>query len=424
MLLLQLALVVIAVVLTVIAGATLSWMLHAWSTPAAFEGTGYSVAGERHTHHSFSLIVPCRHESEPVMRATVERLLDQDHPDLEVIISVGHDDLATAEIARRLAATDPRVAVSVNTDLVKNKPRQLNSALELCTKDVVGIVDAESLTQPGLLRHIDATFVERDADVVQGSVHLMNVHSSWYSLRNCLEYRIWFRSRLHGHALAGFIPLGGNTVFTKRALLVEVGGWDGDCLAEDCEIGVRLSSMGKKIVCAYDGALTTQEEAPTSIQALVKQRTRWSLGFMQVLSKGDWRKLPTRAERFHAWWTLSQQHAVALSGLLLPIAVITALWLKMPDLVVLLTFLPLVPTALTLVFELLVLHEFGQHMAFRVRRRDYVTVIVSYPVYSLLLAAATCRAVWKYLTKDFAWEKTEHIGAHHAAPVLALEQTA
>jgi len=44
--------------------------------------------------------------------------------------------------------------------------------------------------------------------------------------------RIWFRSRLHGHAQSGFIPLGGNTVFIRRSLIEQVGGWDGDCLAE------------------------------------------------------------------------------------------------------------------------------------------------------------------------------------------------
>ncbi|MBK0296621.1 DUF917 family protein, partial [Bacillus sp. S34] len=39
-----------------------------------------------------------------------------------------------------------------------------------------------------------------DADVVQGGVQLMNFKSSWWSLRNVLEYYFWFHSRLHFHA--------------------------------------------------------------------------------------------------------------------------------------------------------------------------------------------------------------------------------
>ena len=65
----------------------------------------------------------------------------------------------------------------------------------------------------------------------------MNYRSSWYSLRNVLEYYFWFRSRLHFHAQQRFIPLGGNTVFIRTDRLREVGGWDPKCLAKDCEIG-------------------------------------------------------------------------------------------------------------------------------------------------------------------------------------------
>lgn len=444
-------LVLVAVVLTVVASTTLWWQMHAWRTPRSFESTGFAgtttdrrttgraVAAERRSGDrrrrrqpdgprrrrddpalSFSLIVPCREETEQVMTATVERLLAQDHPDVEVVLSVGHDDVrpmsdgrSTVQIAHRLAARWPnRVRVSVNHDPVKNKPRQLNSTLADCSKEVVGIIDAESLTQPGLLQHVDATFRSTGADVVQGSVHLMNYRDSWFSLRNCMEYRIWFRSRLHGHALSGFIPLGGNTVFLRRALVEQVGGWDGDCLAEDCEIGVRLSALGKKIVVAYDGDLTTQEETPERIPQLIKQRTRWALGFMQVLAKGEWKRLPTRTERVHAWWTLVQQHAVAFSGVVLPIAIVTALFASVPPVVVMLTFLPLIPTLMMLGFEMLILREWDRDMDLGVRFRDYLRLVVSMPFYQFLLAVAVVRALWKYATGDFAWEKTAHAGSH------------
>jgi len=419
-------LVLVAIALLVIASATLWWQMHAWMSPRAYESVGFRVPGE--AKNSFSLIVPCREETEEVMRSTVERLLAQDHPDFEIIFSVGHDDakpmsngLTTVQIAEKLARRWPtRVRVSVNYDAVKNKPRQLNTSLLDCTKDVVGIIDAESLTQPGLLRHVDATFQDTGADVVQGAVHLMNYRDSWFSLRNCMEYRIWFRSRLHGHALSGFIPLGGNTVFVQRALLEQVGGWDGDCLAEDCEIGVRLSCLGKKIVVGYDPALATQEETPERIPQLIKQRTRWALGFMQVLAKGEWKRLPTRSQRFHAWWTLVQQHAVAFSGVVLPLAVLTGLIASVPPLVVLITFLPLAPTVTMLGFEMLILREWSQQMGLEVRFRDYVRLAASLPFYQLLLAVAVIRAIWKYVSGDFAWEKTAHAGSHITPQLSAV----
>ncbi|MHA7302186.1 glycosyltransferase [Pseudarthrobacter sp. MDT1-22] len=401
-----------AVLLFAVCSGTLWWMLHAWRTPENYESTNFPTAGVL-SRHSFSIIIPCRDEPYDVMAATVQRLLDQTHRRVEIVISVGDDDVDTVDRARMLAALYPQnIKVSVNGDPIKNKPRQLNSALPLCTGDIVGIIDAESLTAPGLLAHIDATFQLTGADIVQGAVHLVNYRSRWFTLRNCLEYRIWFRSRLHGHANSGFIPLGGNTVFVWRHLLEQVGGWDGDCLAEDCEIGVRLSVMGKHTVCVYDPALTTLEEAPTTIKTFIKQRTRWSLGFMQVLAKGEWKKLPTWQRRLGGWWTLVQQYAMALAGVLLPVAFVTAVTLSLPVGIVILTYVPLIPLLLTVVFEILVLREFGRDMNFKIGLRDYVLLIVSTPFYQGMLLYSAVAAVLKFRHRNFTWDKTPHTGTH------------
>jgi cellulose synthase/poly-beta-1,6-N-acetylglucosamine synthase-like glycosyltransferase len=407
---LVLALTAVAILLFAISSSTLWWMMHAWMSPENYEAT--SVPPLAPPSHSFSIIVPCRDEPYDVMSATLQRLLDQTVPRIQVVISVGDDDPDTVDRARMLAAMDERVTVSVNCDPVKNKPRQLNSALRDCTGEIVGIMDAESLASVRLLQAVDSTFQATGADVVQGAVHLVNTRSRWFTLRNCLEYRIWFRSRLHGHARAGFIPLGGNTVFVWRSLLAEVGGWDGDCLAEDCELGVRLSAMGKRVVCIYDKDLTTVEEAPVTVKGFLRQRVRWSVGFMQVLAKGEWRRLPTRLERLGARWTLAQQYAMAAAGVLVPVGFLTAVWLKIPTGVALLTYAPLVPLLLTLGFEALVLHDFGVDMKIRVGVRDYAMLVASTFLYQVLLLAAALAAVAKFRRGDFHWDKTQHVGAH------------
>ena len=410
--LLSLLVVMIALVLFAIATSTLYLNTYAWWDPKTQERTFYGgVLAEE--QHSFSLIMPCRHEEEPVMRATLGALLNQTHRAVEVIISVGHDDPETVAIAQRLAAEHPdSVRVSVEGSAVKNKPLQLNAALMMCRNDIVGVFDAESIAAPDLLRNIDSCFVGRNADVVQGAVQLINFKDTWYSLRNCLEYFTWFRSRLHAHANKGFIPLGGNTVFIKRHLLNQVGGWDTDCLAEDCDLGVRLSTLGRQIVVAYSPDLVTREETPDSLKGLVKQRTRWSLGFMQVYAKGDWKRLPTRRRRALAWWTLMQQHFMAFAGLVIPIAIIVAVWGDFPMAVTLIAFLPLIPTLATIAFDVCMLHEFGRDHRFRVSVYDYVRLVVSTPFYQLVLAFAAVRALVKFYRRDLRWEKTSHSGAH------------
>ncbi|MBG6185549.1 cellulose synthase/poly-beta-1,6-N-acetylglucosamine synthase-like glycosyltransferase [Arthrobacter sp. CAN_A214] len=410
-------LMVVSVVLTLIAVTTLFWMLHAWRSTEHLERTGFSTE-PRPAQHFFTLLVPGRHEEE-VMGQTLDALARQDHPNYEIIAIVGHDDPGTERVVREAATRHPHlITVVVDSSVPKNKPKALNLALKQAKGDVVGVFDAEDEVHPRLLSMIDSRFTETDADVVQGGVQLMNFETSWWSLRNVLEYYFWFRSRLHFHAGANLIPLGGNTVFVKRSWLDWSDGWDAECLAEDCELGIRLSSEGAKVVVAYSPEVVTREETPGTLLSLFKQRTRWNQGFLQVLRKGEWRKLPSRGQRLSARYLLSMPFLQAFIGLLIPVAIVVALTIKVHPAVVMVSFLPLTPVLITLTVEAAGLHEFGQVYGRKVRVRDYLRLVLGTLPYQIFLAAAAARAVYRELKGVNTWEKTEHAGAHRTDEVL------
>jgi putative flippase GtrA len=394
--------------LTVAGTTTLLWMLYAWRNDESLEAIRFPHS-ERETVHSFSLIVPARHE-ERVLAATLRRLGEQEHTRFEVLVVVGDDDPGTYAVASAAIAGDDRFRIVVDASERKSKPKALNTALQHCAGDVVGVFDAEDQVAPGLLRAVDQRFQETEAQVVQAATQLVNFDSSWFSVRNVLEYYFWFKSRLHFQASAGFIPLGGNTVFVDRSWLRRVGGWDPDCLAEDCDLGSRLSSIGARTVVAYSAELATLEETPESVKALVRQRTRWDQGYLQVLKKGEWRRLPLRS-RVLAGYTLSFPFVQAATGLVLPIAIVIAV-LKPPILLALVSFLPIVPLAGILVAELLGLGEFGREFAVRPRARDYARLVLGLPPYQFLLALAAIKAVYREARGIRNWEKTAHVGAH------------
>ena len=271
--------------------------------------------------------------------------------------------------------------------------------------------DAEDHVAPDLLLAVDSRFVATDAEIVQGGVQLMNVHSSWFAARNALEYYFWFRSRLHFHAAQQFIPLGGNTIFVRRPWLEHVNGWDADCLAEDCDLGARLSAIGARTIVCYSPALATREETPETIGALVRQRTRWNQGFLQVLRKGDWKSLPPKA-RMLAAYTLAFPFVQAVMGVLLPVAIIVSLVAKLPILLALISFIPLIPLCMIVVAEIVALIEFGRDFDIRIRARDIVLLVIGAVPYQLILSLAAVRAVWRESRGVTNWEKTEHVGAH------------
>jgi glycosyltransferase XagB len=407
-----------SVVLFGLAAGTLWWMLHAWRDPESLRDTEFGAKSDSPLHPtlSFSLLVPARHE-EDVLEETLEQLTRLDHPRFEIIAIVGHDDHGTEAVARRVAARHPDlVRVVVDHSWPKNKPKAMNSALPECRGDVVGVFDAEDEVHPRLLRVVDGAFRATGADVVQGGVQLVDFRSTWFSLRNCLEYFFWFRSRLHLQERHRFIPLGGNTVFVRTELLRSVDGYDPECLAEDCELGVRLSTLGARIVVAYDPYLVTREETPPTVRDLVKQRTRWNQGFLQVLVKGAWRDLPTRRQRLLARYTLAQPFLQAFAGIAVPGAVASALWLQAPVGIAMLSFLPAVPTLAMVVFELVGVREFCRTYYIRATAGDYLRLLVSTVPYQLLLAFAALRAVWRHVRGQRGWEKTTHRGAHREQP--------
>ncbi|HEY6471951.1 MAG TPA: glycosyltransferase, partial [Acidimicrobiales bacterium] len=356
-----------------------------------------------------------RHE-EAVLGATLDRLAELDYSAFEVLAVVGHDDPGTKAVADAAARRHAgRIRVIVDHSWPKNKPTALNTALAECRGDVVGVFDAEDEVHSRLLRQVAGAFDRSGAHVVQGGVQLVNFQSSWYALRNCLEYFFWFRSRLHLHAERRFIPLGGNTVFVRTDLLQAVGGWDPKCLAEDCELGVRLSSLGARVDVAYDPMLVTREETPGTLRGLLKQRTRWNQGFLQVLRKREWHNLPTRSQRALARYTLAMPFLQAFTGLVIPISIYAILYLKIPVALALISFLPVIPTLAALAFELVGLREFGRVFYVKPRIYDYVRLVLGMFPYQLFLAGAAVRAVVREMLGLRGWEKTAHTGAHRPA---------
>lgn len=404
----------ISLLLGVIATTTLVWMLHAWRTPGAFTESRLRRDG-RDPACTFSLIVPARHE-QAVLEMTLDRLSQGDHPAFEIIVVVGDDDPATSEVAERVAARHPdRVRVVVDASRPKSKPKALNTALPYCRGAITGVFDAEDDVHPALLQRVDQCFQQTDADIVQAGVQLMNFRSSWFSVHNVLEYYFWFRSRLYLHARQRFIPLGGNTVFIRTRVLQAVAGWDPDCLAEDCELGVRLSALGARTVVFYEPELVTREECPPTLRAFVRQRTRWNQGYLQTLSKGYWRRLPIRQRALGAY-ILAMPYAMALAWLLIPVAIGTAVAVKAPVTITLLSFLPALPMLAILVAEAAGLGEFCRAYGERASMRDYGRLVLGLLVYQAVLAFAAARAVVREARGARGWDKTAHLGLHLAQP--------
>jgi cellulose synthase/poly-beta-1,6-N-acetylglucosamine synthase-like glycosyltransferase len=402
------------------------WRLYAWRTPDAARQLAWpqpvapADAGMR-----FSLIVPARDEA-AVIADTLRGLVKQDHPHVQIVVSLCDDDNATIAAASRVARSHPdRIRLVTGHYDRPCKALQLNAALPFCTGDMVGVIDAEDDVAGTLLRHVEALFLASGSDVVQGGVQLMNLGDRlgrWFQVHNILEYFYWFTSRMAYQVHAGFVPLGGNTVFVYRYLLNEAGGWP-VTLTEDCALGVVLATeFGATVAAAYSAELSTREESPPTIfnkklGALFWQRDRWVRGFVTELAGRKWLKMPTLRGRILAGYILATPLLQAMAGFLLPFAIVTALLVKAPVGLTLLMFAPLVPLGITMLTQLVGLREFTRTYQQKASFWHYASVLFLAPLYQTILAAAAIVAVYKYAKGDTRWYKTGRAAEHRERPV-------
>lgn len=414
--------IVVATVALILLGQalfTLWIMVYAFDSPdrlAATKGPTSFCA----PHFRFTVIVPARDE-EAVIAETVRKIATANYPLklLEIVVVCHEADAGTIAAARSVVTRGlADVRVETFAGLPINKPRGLNEAFARSSHEVVCVFDAEDDIHPDIFHVVNTVMIREGSGIVQSGVQLINLRDHWFSVHNCLEYFFWFKSRLHFHAKVGMIPLGGNTVFLRRDLLTRVGGWDESCLTEDADVGIRLSALGEPIRVVYNHAWVTREETPHSVAALIKQRTRWHQGFLQVLGKGDWRRLPGWRRRGLAIMTLGQPLLDAALLLSLPLIIIGGFFMKLPVPVALLSYLPLYAVVLQIVANMVGAWMFAREFNHGRPIGLILRLPLTYLPYQWMLSYSAVRAVARQITGLTNWEKTAHLGAHRGAQAL------
>jgi len=364
---------------------------------------------------SFTILLPARHE-ERVYRETIEKIYDLNYPKelLQIIAICREDDPDTIAEARATIDElgDPNVQLLVFNDEPVNKPHSLNLGLQISRGDVVTIFDAEDEPHLDILNIINTTMLNEDVDVVQSGVQLMNHNTKWFCFLNVLEYFFWFKSSMHFFARIGMTPLGGNTVFVRRELMDQLGGWDENCLTEDAELGIRLSLAHARMRIIYDDEFVTREETPHTIAQFIRQRTRWNQGFLQILFKGEWLKLEKLSQRLLAFYVLILPELQALFAILIPVSIVMFFLIKFPLWLAMLTFLPLYCLILSIFLDLAGLREFLKAHRRKWRWREAIITMLAFFPYQWILGIGAIRAVYRYTRGVSNWEKTVHLGQH------------
>jgi len=253
---------------------------------------------------SVAVIVPCRNEGETVA-ATTESLLALEYPKdkLKIILVDNASTDTTADVMERYR-NNPQVSILHVAELGKHNA--VNAGIASTDAELVGCLDADSFVEPDALREIIPCF---DSMTVVAATAAMSIHNPRNLIEHMqnAEYSFGITMR---HALAslnGLYVTPGPFSFYRRSIIEELGGFRYAHQTEDMEMALRIQMAGYEIENAPRARVYTK--APRTVRTLIKQRVRWTTGFLRNML-GDYRGM-----------VFNRDHGV-LGMLMLPAAIL------------------------------------------------------------------------------------------------------
>lgn len=226
-----------------------------------------------------SMVVPCFNE-EKTIAGTIESLLALEYPKNKLDIMVIDD--GSTDNTRAIAesfSTNPRVRFYHKEN--GGKYTALNFAIQNTTSELIGCLDADSFVAPDALIEMVKRFESNKK--IMALTPTMKVHHprKLLELMQAVEYTfgIFYKKMFDNLSALNVLP-GPFSVY-RREVFTKIGLFRHAHNTEDMEIAFRMHAHGLLIENAHTAFVYTK--VPATVRALIKQRTRWSQGFLQNL---------------------------------------------------------------------------------------------------------------------------------------------
>ncbi len=229
---------------------------------------------------SVSVVVPAYNEERVIVR-TVQSILAQDYPGLEVLVVDDGSSDRTAAVAAE--AWGDHAGVRVVSQANGGKASALNAGVARATGEIVVAVDADTLLAPGAIAALVVPLADPRVGAVAGNAKVgnrINLVTRWQAIEYITSQNLDRRA----FALLNCITVVPGAIGAwRRTLVLDAGGFSGQTLAEDQDLTLTLLRRGWRI--AYADHAVAYTEAPDTLRGLSRQRFRWSFGTLQCAWK-------------------------------------------------------------------------------------------------------------------------------------------
>ncbi|MDB5224628.1 MAG: hypothetical protein JWO43_250 [Candidatus Adlerbacteria bacterium] len=226
-----------------------------------------------------AMLVPCWNE-EKTLGKTLDSLLALSYPADKLSIMVIDDGSRdnTAAIGKEYAAKYPQ-QISYHYKENGGKYTALNYGITHTDAEVIGCLDADSfVAQDGLIEMMKAFEANPGAMALTPAMKVFRARSV-LEMMQAVEYTfgIFYKKMFDNIQAINVLP--GPFSMYKREVFDKIGLFRHAHNTEDMEITFRMHSHKLQIANAHNAVVYTT--VPSTVRALVKQRTRWSQGFLQ-----------------------------------------------------------------------------------------------------------------------------------------------
>ncbi|HEX6488662.1 MAG TPA: glycosyltransferase [Candidatus Dormibacteraeota bacterium] len=237
-----------------------------------------------------ALQVPAYNEPVEIVSETLRALARLDYPRL--LVQVVDNNTPDEEVWRPLEDLCRELGDRFQFIHLENWPGfkagALNEAVKRLPADIeiIGIVDADYLVEPGWLRETVGHFADQQVAFVQSPQDYRDWKDDGYLRGLYYSYRYFFEVSMPARYHRNAIIFAGTMGLIRRSALDEIGGWDPEVITEDAEASLRM--LQRRYRGVYVKQAFGRGLMPLDFGGLKKQRYRWALGGIQILRR-HWR---------------------------------------------------------------------------------------------------------------------------------------
>jgi exo-beta-1,3-glucanase (GH17 family)/cellulose synthase/poly-beta-1,6-N-acetylglucosamine synthase-like glycosyltransferase len=245
-----------------------------------------------------SIHVPAYFEPPDMLKQTLDAVARLDYPNFECVVIINNtpDPEFWQPIQDHCRALGERFKF-INAEKVEGfKAGALRIAMARTAADaeIIGIIDADYVVEPDWLKDLVPVFADPHVGLVQAPQdHRDGDRSLMHYIMNG-EYAGFFDIGMVQRNEANAIIVHGTMCLIRRAAMDMAGGWAGDTICEDTDLGLAIIEHGW--LTHYTNNRYGHGLLPDTFEAFKKQRHRWAYGGFQIVKK-HWRRFLPGASR-------------------------------------------------------------------------------------------------------------------------------